>query len=61
LVWYPGEAQVDAGEADCYENGELCTYKYICISFPYSNVAYTQIFGGETAECICGYRPSSTG
>lgn len=53
LVWYPGEAQVDAGEADGYENGELCTYKYLCISFPYSNAGYTQIFGGETAECIC--------
>jgi transposase len=52
LVWYPGEAQVDAGEADCYENGQLGTYKYLCISFPYSNSAYLQLFGGETAECI---------
>jgi transposase len=52
LVWYPGEAQVDAGEADCCENGQVGTYKYLCISFPYSNSAYIQLFGGETAECI---------
>jgi transposase len=52
LVWYPGEAQVDACEADCHENGKLGTYKYLCISFPYSNAAYLQLFGGETAECI---------
>lgn len=52
LVWYPGEAQVDAGEAECHENGNLGTYKYICVSFPYSNGAYLQLFGGETAECI---------
>jgi transposase len=52
LVWYPGEAQVDAGEADCCENGQVGTYKYLCISFPYSNSAYIQLFGGETAECF---------
>jgi len=52
LVWYPGEVQADAGAADCYENGNLGTYKYLCVSFPYSNGAYIQLFGGETAECI---------
>jgi transposase len=52
LVWHPGEAQVDFGEADCYENGIMRTVKYLCVSFPHSNGAYTQLFGGETAECV---------
>src|SRR4030042_3592497 len=26
--------------------------KYLCVSFPYSNAAYAQLFGGETAECV---------
>lgn len=51
LVWHPGETQVDFGEADCYENGVLKTIKYLCVSFPYSNAGYIQLFGGETAEC----------
>lgn len=53
LVWHPGEAQVDFGEVDTYdENGELQTGKFLCISFPFSNAAYAQLFGGETAECV---------
>lgn len=53
LVWHPGEAQVDFGEVDTYdENGELQTGKFLCISFPFSNAAYVQLFGGETAECV---------
>lgn len=52
LIWHPGEAQVDFGEADVYERGNLKTVKYLCISFPYSNGGYIQLFGGETAECV---------
>lgn len=53
LVWEPGEAQVDFGEADFYDaGGQKCTYKYLCVSFPYSNAGYVQLFGGETAECV---------
>lgn len=52
LVWHPGEAQVDFGEADFYEQRMLKTFKYLCVSFPHSNGAYAQIFGGETAECV---------
>jgi len=53
LVWHPGETQVDFGEADFYERGEKLRKKYLTVSFPYSNDSFTQIFGGETAECVC--------
>ena len=49
----PGPAQVDFGEADFYEAGKLCRKKYLTVSFPYSNDGYSQVFGGETAECVC--------
>lgn len=53
LDWPPGEAQVDFGEADFYDaSGEKRMYKYLCVSFPYSNAGYVQLFGGETAECV---------
>lgn len=53
LIWHPGEAQVDFGEADFYDgSGEKKAYKYLCVSFPHSNAAYAQLFGGETAECV---------
>lgn len=45
--------QVDFGEADFYEAGKLCHKKYLTVSFPYSNDGYSQVFGGETAECVC--------
>lgn len=53
LVWDPGPAQVDFGEADFYESGKLCRKKYLTVSFPYSNNGFSQVFGGETAECVC--------
>lgn len=53
LVWDPGPAQVDFGEADFYEAGKLCRKKYLTVSFPYSNDGFSQVFGGETAECVC--------
>jgi transposase len=52
LIWHPGEAQADFGEADLLENGIKKTFKYLCLSFPQSNAAYVQLFGGETAECV---------
>jgi len=48
----PGEAQVDFGTADFYENGTRVTGKYIGISFPYSNKGYLQLFNGENMECL---------
>jgi transposase len=53
LVWHPGEAQVDFGEADFCETGRVVRKKYLTVSFPYSNDGYSQVFGGETAECVC--------
>lgn len=53
LVWEPGCAQVDFGEADFYEDTDCVRRKYLTVSFPYSNDGYSQVFRGETAECVC--------
>lgn len=53
LVWEPGPAQVDFGEADVYVEGVLTRLKFLTVSFPYSNNGFSQFFGGETAECVC--------
>lgn len=52
LVWAPGEAQADFGEAEVMEAGVRKTIKYLTLSFPYSNAGFTQVFEGETAECV---------
>lgn len=52
LEHHPGEAQVDFGEADFYENGTRTTGKYLEVSFPYSNKGYLQLFYGENMECL---------
>jgi len=52
LEHIPGEAQVDFGDADFYENGKLYSGKYLNLSFPYSNKGYIQIFKGENQECL---------
>lgn len=48
----PGEAQVDFGAADFYENGRRVSGKYLEVSFPYSNKGYLQLFYGENMECL---------
>jgi transposase len=53
LVWHPGEAQADFGEADFIEQGQPVRKKYLILSFPQSNDSFVQVFGGETAECVC--------
>lgn len=47
-----GEAQLDFGDAQFYENGHLFDGKYLNISFPYSNQGYLQLFHGENSECL---------
>lgn len=47
-----GEAQVDFGSADFYENGKLYEGKYLNVSFPFSNKGYLQLFKGENQECL---------
>jgi transposase len=48
----PGEAQVDFGTAEFYENGRRITGKYLEVSFPYSNKGFLQLFYGENIECL---------
>lgn len=52
LEHIPGEAQVDFGDADYYENGRHYSGKYLNLSFPYSNKGYFQLFKGENQECL---------
>ena len=47
-----GEAQVDFGEAEFFENGTRITGKYLSVDFPHSNMGYLQLFHGETLECL---------
>ena len=51
--WLPGEVQVDFGEADFRVRGVVTRGKYLTVTFPHSNVGLTQVFWGETAECVC--------
>lgn len=53
LVWAPGEAQVDFGEADFYVYGQKQRLHYLTVDFPYSNVGFSQVFYGESSECVC--------
>jgi len=52
LEHIPGEAQADFGDAEYYENGRLCSGKYLNLSFPYSNKGYFQVSKGENQECL---------
>jgi len=53
LVWAPGCAQVDFGQADFCWSGQMQRLSYLVVSFPHSNMGFAQVFGGETAECVC--------
>ena len=54
LIWHPGEAQCDFGEADFYEpDGTLVRRKYLVLSFPNSNRAIYELLPGENGECVC--------
>ena len=52
LEHIPGEAQADFGDVEYYEKGQLCSGKYLNLSFPYSNQGYFQLFKGENQECL---------
>jgi hypothetical protein len=43
---------MDFGEIDGLEGDELRQFKFMTVSFPNSNASYTQLFGGENAECV---------
>jgi len=53
LLWEPGSAQSDFGEADFIDSGVKVRKKYLALSFPHSNQGFAQIFGGENSECVC--------
>lgn len=53
LVWSPGEAQGDFGEADFCVKGELVRYPYFTLAFPYSNRRISIVMPGENCECVC--------
>lgn len=47
-----GEAQVDFGQAEFYENGMRYKGYYVAVSFPFSNGGYIQLFKGANMECL---------
>lgn len=53
-LYHPaGEAQVDFGHFSYYNNnGEMIDALKLTMSFPFSNKAYCQIFGGENQQCL---------
>ncbi|MFA6776481.1 MAG: IS21 family transposase [Sphaerochaetaceae bacterium] len=53
LVWHPGEAQADFGEADFETDGGKARMKYLVMSFPYSNRLVCVVMPGENCECVC--------
>lgn len=53
LVWGPGEAQADFGEADFYVYGVRRRLSFFVLSFPYSNMGFAQVFPSENSECVC--------
>lgn len=53
LVWEPGQAQADFGEADFYVAGVRTRLSYFVLAFPFSNVGLAQVFPGENAVCVC--------
>ena len=54
LVWHPGEAQADFGEADfVHGSGEVIRHKYLVMAFPNSNRIVSLIMPGENCECVC--------
>lgn len=48
----PGTAQVDFGEAPFKYRGEVVTWPYLVLSFPYSNTFYVQVFPSENRDCF---------
>lgn len=53
LVWPPGQAQADFGQAQVFIAGIATLVHVLVVSFPYSNMRFAQVFAGETSECVC--------
>ena len=52
-VGIPADMQVDFGQADAYVVGVRTRMHFLACDFPFSNVGLSQMFPGETAECVC--------
>lgn len=52
LLHPPGEAQVDFGETTFVERGIRYEGHHLCLTLPNSDAKYTQLFKGETFECL---------
>lgn len=53
LVWHPGEAQADFGEAGVTYRGAAQRMHHFVPSFPYPDIGLAQPVPGENAECTC--------
>lgn len=53
LVWGPGTAQIDFGEADVFVAGVQVRVFLLVVTFPFSNLRLVQAYNGQTAECVC--------
>ena len=50
LVWEPGQAQADFGEADFYVSGVRTRLSFFVLAFPYSNVCFRYAKSERIAE-----------
>jgi transposase len=53
LVWAPGFVQFDFGDAYFKEGENKPQKSFAVFDFVHSNQGFTQIFDGETSECLC--------
>ena len=53
LVWHPGEAQCDFGQAVFIVDGDEKTLHYFVMAFPNSNKRVMVVMPGENCECVC--------
>lgn len=48
----PGEAQADFGTMRAYHDGMIREFKYLVVTFPFSNAGFVQLYPGENAQCF---------
>lgn len=53
LVWEPGVAQVDYGQANAVIAGTEMVVHILVVSFPFSNARFVVASPGENAQCVC--------
>jgi transposase len=52
LLWHPGDAPVDFGQADVREHRDVVRMHFLCVPVPYRNAGYRQLFRGANAACV---------